>query len=127
MPCCRHNSAVASPASPCFKIVMICSSLCRVPFICVSPSLGLTQNPKSVPKGSRGILGRTVLERREDYAKESAYGRANRGGVAAGRSGREGGGDLSEGGDQRRDVLRVEKTICGAGSERTAGVAAVAR
>src|SRR5882724_1177102 len=38
MPCCRHNSAVASPASPCFKIVMICSSLCRVPFICVSPS-----------------------------------------------------------------------------------------
>src|SRR6185312_13554212 len=38
MPCCRHNSAVASPASPCFKIAMICSSLCRVPFICVSPS-----------------------------------------------------------------------------------------
>src|SRR5215470_14359448 len=32
MPCCRHNSAVANPASPCFRIVMICSSLCRVPF-----------------------------------------------------------------------------------------------
>src|SRR5882724_11671820 len=40
MPCCRHSSAVASPASPCFKIVIICSSLCRVPFICVSPFLG---------------------------------------------------------------------------------------
>src|SRR5262252_1557759 len=32
MPCCRHNSAVANPASPCFRIAMICSSLCRVPF-----------------------------------------------------------------------------------------------
>src|ERR1700693_2382082 len=33
MACCRHSSAVPSPASPCFKIEMICSSLCRVPFI----------------------------------------------------------------------------------------------
>ena len=31
--CCRHNSAVVNPASPCFRIPMICSSLCRVPFI----------------------------------------------------------------------------------------------
>src|SRR6476646_3786131 len=35
MPCCRHNSAVANPASPCFRIAMICSSLCRVPFMVV--------------------------------------------------------------------------------------------
>jgi hypothetical protein len=25
-PCCRHNSAVVNPASPCFGIAMICSS-----------------------------------------------------------------------------------------------------
>src|SRR5215467_1027 len=30
--CCRHSSAVDNPASPCFRIAMICSSLCRVPF-----------------------------------------------------------------------------------------------
>ena len=35
IPCCRHNSAVVSPASPCFRIAMICSLLCRVPFIAV--------------------------------------------------------------------------------------------
>src|SRR5205814_10717034 len=35
IPCCRHNSAVVNPASPCFRIAMICSSLCRVPFIVV--------------------------------------------------------------------------------------------
>src|SRR2546422_9433222 len=38
IPCCRHNSAVVNPASPCFRIAMICSSLCRVPFMAVSPS-----------------------------------------------------------------------------------------
>src|SRR6516162_7559792 len=32
MLCCRHRSAVDNPASPCFRIAMICSSLCRVPF-----------------------------------------------------------------------------------------------
>src|SRR5579859_1487995 len=32
MPCCRHNSAVLRPASPCFRMAMICSSLCRLPF-----------------------------------------------------------------------------------------------
>src|SRR5580765_5396847 len=41
MPCCRHNSAVVNPASPCFRIAMICSSLCRVPFIAVLLSWGL--------------------------------------------------------------------------------------
>jgi len=39
--CCRHNSAVPSPASPCYKIVMIYSSLCRATSICVSPLLDL--------------------------------------------------------------------------------------
>src|SRR5215831_17100354 len=32
MLCCRHSSALDNPASPCFRIAMICSSLCRVPF-----------------------------------------------------------------------------------------------
>jgi hypothetical protein len=36
MPCCRHNSAVLNPASPCFRVAMICSSLCRVPFTVLS-------------------------------------------------------------------------------------------
>src|SRR6516225_2101764 len=36
MLCCRHSSAVDNPASPCFRIAMICSSLCRVPFTRVS-------------------------------------------------------------------------------------------
>jgi hypothetical protein len=31
----RHNSAVVNPASPCFRMAMICSSLCRVPFTVV--------------------------------------------------------------------------------------------
>src|ERR1700730_4163905 len=35
MLCWRHSSAVVNPASPCFRIAMICSSLCRVPFIAV--------------------------------------------------------------------------------------------
>src|ERR1700746_3683524 len=35
MPCCRQNSVVATPASPCFRMAMICSSLCWVPFIAV--------------------------------------------------------------------------------------------
>ena len=39
MLCCRHSSAVDNPASPCFRIAIICSSLCRVPFIAVLLSL----------------------------------------------------------------------------------------
>jgi hypothetical protein len=32
--------------------------------------LPLTQYPTTVPRGCRGILGRTVLERRRDDAEE---------------------------------------------------------
>src|SRR5579872_3454975 len=39
MPCCRHNSAVFTPLSPCFRIAMTCSSLWRVPRILCSPFL----------------------------------------------------------------------------------------
>src|SRR5215469_18324659 len=39
MLCWRHRSAVLNPASPCFRIAMICSSLCCVPFMCASPCL----------------------------------------------------------------------------------------
>ena len=35
----------------------------------------MTQNPKTVPKETRVILGRTVLERSRDDAKESSHGR----------------------------------------------------
>jgi hypothetical protein len=41
----------------------------------------LTQNPKTVPKGTRFILGRTVLERRRDDPEESSHGREGRGAV----------------------------------------------
>jgi hypothetical protein len=48
---------------------------------------GLTQNPKTVPKETRVILGRTVPERRKDDAEEDSDGRADRGGVAAAQQG----------------------------------------
>jgi hypothetical protein len=43
----------------------------------------VTQNPKTVPKEIRVILGRTVLERRKDDAEESSHGGADRSGIAA--------------------------------------------
>src|SRR5207248_8768412 len=61
-----------------------------------SPLLGLTQNPKTGPKQTRVILGRTVLERSKDNAEEGSHRRADRGGFAPGRSRGEGGGYLSE-------------------------------
>src|SRR5215475_11021020 len=99
MLCWRHRSAALNPASPCFRIAMICSSLCRVPFIYGSPPW-VTQNPKTGPVETRVILGRTVLERRGDDAEEGSYGRADRGGVAAGASGGKGGGYLPQGRNQ---------------------------
>src|SRR3989449_11471161 len=45
IPCCRHNSAVVNPASPCFRIAMICSSLCRVPFMAGLLSWGWGDSP----------------------------------------------------------------------------------
>src|SRR5438067_13340683 len=65
-------------------------------FHCGSPLLGLTQNPKTGPKQTRVILGRTVLERRRDDAEESSYRRADRGSFAAGGSWREGSRYVSE-------------------------------
>jgi putative transposase len=47
----------------------------------------LTQNPKTDPKETRVILGRTVLERRKDDAEEGSYGGADRCGAAAGAAG----------------------------------------
>src|SRR5207302_7030535 len=53
-PCCRHNSAVVNPASPCFRIAMICSSLCRVPFIAVLLSW-VWENSHSRRSSFRGL------------------------------------------------------------------------
>src|SRR5579859_1486598 len=75
----------------------------------------LTQNPKTGPKETRVILGRAVLERRRDDAEESSQRRTDRDRVAARRNGREGGGYLPEGGDQRGDLLRVEEALCRVG------------
>src|SRR5579859_2164128 len=75
----------------------------------------LTQNPKTDPKETRVILGRAVLERRRDDAEESSQRRTDRDRVAARRNGREGGGYLPEGGDQRGELLRVEEALCRVG------------
>src|SRR5207249_1012373 len=53
-PCCRHNSAVVNPASPCFRIAMICSSLCRVPFMAVLLSW-VWENSHSRRSSFRGL------------------------------------------------------------------------
>src|ERR1017187_3659252 len=52
MPCWWHNSAVANPASPCFRIAMICSSLCRVPFTVIL-LFGLENSHSMVAQFSR--------------------------------------------------------------------------
>src|SRR5438445_6772325 len=54
MPCCRLNSAVVNPASPCFRIAMICSSLCRVPFMAVLLSW-VWENSHSRRSSFRGL------------------------------------------------------------------------
>src|SRR5438876_11488753 len=54
IPCCRHNSAVVNPASPCFRIAMICSSLCRVPFMAVLLSW-VWENSHSRRSSFRGL------------------------------------------------------------------------
>src|SRR6185295_6617533 len=72
MPCCRHSSDVAIPDSPCFKIAMICSSLCRVPFTALLLSSvgrnshstwhcfwGLRQKQPNRQKNLRGTLSRS--------------------------------------------------------------------
>jgi len=81
--------------------------------------LAVDQDPKTVPKESRNILGRSVLEKKRDDTEEGTYGRADRGGTATGGSGGESEPSLSEGGDQRSDVLCLEKTVREAGCERT--------
>ena len=48
----------------------------------------VNQNPKTIPKETRGILGRTVQAGRKDDAEESSHGRADRGGFVVGRRGR---------------------------------------
>src|ERR1700694_1044278 len=58
MPCWRHSSVVVNPASPCLRIVMICSSLCRVPFNVFS-SPGFGRNSHSTWHNFRG-LGQVV-------------------------------------------------------------------
>src|SRR5947208_8993858 len=54
MPCCWHNSAVVNPAARCFRIAMICSSLCRVPFIAVLLSW-VWENSHSRRSSFRGL------------------------------------------------------------------------
>src|SRR5439155_18920865 len=54
IPCCRHNSAVVNPASPCFRMAMICSSLCRVPFMPVLLSW-VWENSHSRRSSFRGL------------------------------------------------------------------------
>jgi hypothetical protein len=51
----------------------------------------VTQNPKLVPKKNRVILGRTVLERGRDNAKEGTHGGKDCRCSAPGGIGREGG------------------------------------
>src|SRR5581483_10800576 len=95
----------------------------RVGFLGHRPCLlvrtaAVTQNPKTVAKETRVILGRTVLERRGDDAKENSHGRADRGGTAASGSGSASGRRLPQGGDQPSDVLSLETEVYRGGSER---------
>src|SRR5579863_1108453 len=63
MPCCRHNSAVFAPLSPCFRIAMTCSSLWRVPRILCSPFLRPENyHPSWIQKWGPGQLQRDLLD-----------------------------------------------------------------
>jgi hypothetical protein len=56
-----------------------------------------------------------LLERRKDDAEEGSHGRADRGGVAAGRSWREGGRDMSESGISEGTYYAWKKQYAGLG------------
>ena len=73
----------------------------------------LTQNPKTDTEEIRGKLGQKSGRGDEDDAQEGSYGRADRGGTAAGSTGSTRRRGLPQGGDQPGDVLSVETKVTG--------------
>ena len=71
----------------------------------------LTQNPKTDTEEIRGKLGQKSGRGDEDDAQEGSYGRADRGGTAAGSTGSTRRRGLPQGGDQPGDVLSVETKV----------------